>query len=175
MDFRIRSITPHDAEAFLGCLCQLDKESDFMLLEAGERTVDVTQQRRRIQELMRSKHEAVMVAESDAQIVGFLGVTGGRYRRDAGTARLVVGVLQSHTRHGIGSALMRSVERWALDAGVYRLELTVMSHNTAAIRMYERLGYEKEGIRRESLIVNGDLVSEYYMSKLLQLGERMER
>jgi RimJ/RimL family protein N-acetyltransferase len=60
------------------------------------------------------------------------------------------------------------LEKWAAERQLYRLELTVMTHNERAIRLYRRLGFEIEGTKRDSLWVDGSYVDEYCMSKLLQ-------
>lgn len=42
-----------------------------------------------------------------------------------------------------------------------------MKHNESAIRLYEKMGFKKEGLKENSLIVNGKYVDEYYMGKIL--------
>ena len=43
---------------------------------------------------------------------------------------------------------MAAAEEWARRAGVTKLELHVFPHNEPAIALYEKLGYEREGLRR---------------------------
>ena len=57
-------------------------------------------------------------------------------------------VAAAHRRRGIGTALMLAAEEWASTAGVSKLELHVFPHNSGAIALYEKLGYEREGLRR---------------------------
>jgi ribosomal protein S18 acetylase RimI-like enzyme len=59
-------------------------------------------------------------------------------------------------RLGLGRALLDALESWARAAGVRRLELTVRVDNDRARRLYERAGYAVEGVRRGSLLVDGD-------------------
>jgi RimJ/RimL family protein N-acetyltransferase len=56
---------------------------------------------------------------------------------------------------------------WARERGFHRLELTVMTHNERAIRLYKKMGFEVEGVKKHSLFVNGEYVDEYYMAKLI--------
>jgi RimJ/RimL family protein N-acetyltransferase len=76
-------------------------------------------------------------------------------------------MLSSYTGQGIGKALFAKGESWAVRHGVTRLELTVMTHNTNAVKLYEKVGFEKEGVKKNSLKVNGEYVDEYYMGKVL--------
>jgi ribosomal protein S18 acetylase RimI-like enzyme len=50
-------------------------------------------------------------------------------------------------RRGIGWALLAEAEAWARDVGVRKLELHVFPHNMPAIRLYERFGFVREGLR----------------------------
>ena len=51
-EIEIREIHEGDAEAFLDLLTIVEAETDFMLLEAGERATTVTEQRERIKGLL---------------------------------------------------------------------------------------------------------------------------
>jgi RimJ/RimL family protein N-acetyltransferase len=59
-------------------------------------------------------------------------------RRGAGLGRVFVGGL---------------VERAFAVPGIVRLELNVFTQNDAAVRLYERLGFVREGVRRSSVRV----------------------
>jgi RimJ/RimL family protein N-acetyltransferase len=51
-------------------------------------------------------------------------------------------------REGIGTALLQAAVDWARSAGVRKLELHVFPWNEAAIALYERFGFEREGYRK---------------------------
>lgn len=53
-----------------------------------------------------------------------------------------------------------------MNNGIVRLELSVMTHNQAALALYIKNGFEIEGTKRKSLIIDGEWVDEYYMSKI---------
>ena len=93
-----------------------------------------------------------VVAEAeDGEIVGRLSRRARpaarepprRRRRPDGRAR--------YRRRGIGRALLDAAERWARERGVRKLELHVFPHNEAAIALYERAGFVREGYRHEPL------------------------
>jgi RimJ/RimL family protein N-acetyltransferase len=42
-----------------------------------------------------------------------------------------------------------------------------MEANKRAKALYEKSGFDVEGVRKNSLKVNGDFVSEFYMAKLI--------
>jgi ribosomal protein S18 acetylase RimI-like enzyme len=86
----------------------------------------------------------------------------------------VIGVREDAAGRGLGRRLLDHLEQWAREAGITRLELTVMDHNTRALRLYQRQGYEVEGRRRNSLRVGGRYVDELAMAKLLDARVRGE-
>jgi len=60
-----------------------------------------------------------------------------------------MGVHDDYQGRGIGTALMTALidaaDNWH---AIKRLELTVFTDNVRAIRLYERFGFEREGILR---------------------------
>jgi RimJ/RimL family protein N-acetyltransferase len=42
-----------------------------------------------------------------------------------------------------------------------------MTHNLAAIALYQKAGFRTEGTRRRSLYVDDEYVDEYWMAKLI--------
>lgn len=163
----IRTIKEDDAAAFLGLLQRLDVETAFMLMDPGERTASVDELRQRIRATLGSENQTVLVADVDRKLVGFIGATGGPYRRNRHSVYLAMGVLESHWGQGLGRSLLKEVERWALARRLRRLELTVMVHNERALRLYRGAGFRFEGTKREALVVDGRAIDEHMMAKLL--------
>ncbi|MDF2627651.1 MAG: family N-acetyltransferase [Symbiobacteriaceae bacterium] len=161
----VRRATEADAEAWLALGHLLDRETSFMLLEPGERvsSVDVV----RLMLGCALDDAFYVVAEDDGRLVGLLGAERGEYRRERHKADLFVGVLQAYAGQGLGRRLLEAAEGWARDAGLHRLELTVMAHNARAIALYEKMGFVAEGLARHSLCVDGKWVDEVDMGKLL--------
>ena len=82
--------------------------------------------------------EASLVARAHGEPVGLanLGLRGP----DAWVGG--VGVVPAHRGAGIGEALMQALAEEARHRGVERVWLEVIVENTAALRLYEKLGYE---------------------------------
>ncbi|HEV7589664.1 MAG TPA: GNAT family N-acetyltransferase [Longimicrobium sp.] len=89
------------------------------------------------------------VAERDGRVVGFAGVMHGlSYVYDPPYARLLSLVVEPGERgKGTGAALVAAAERWARERGAGQLHLTTALHRDGAHRFYERLGYERTGVR----------------------------
>ena len=68
---------------------------------------------------------------------------------------------------GVGTALMRAgidlADNWL---GLTRLELEVYTDNEPAIRLYERFGFEREGLLRQHAYRDGRYVDSLLMARL---------
>lgn len=163
----IREIQETDAEHFLSLCKQLDEENRFMLLEPGERKTTVEEQRQRIKEILSQDNKALFVAEEDGMLIGYLSAAGNPFARNKHTVYIVIGILERFTSQGLGTAFFQKLEQWATEENLHRLELTVMVHNQRGVGLYQKMGFKIEGIRRDSLLVDGSYVDEYYMAKLI--------
>ena len=166
-DARLRVAEPGDAAALLRLKQRLDQETSFMLLEASEREASVPALAQELEGMARSGNSAVIVAETGGELAGYVQLAGGSFRRTRATAYVVIGVLASAGGRGLGRGLLENAKRWAAAHGVHRLELTVMAHNTRAIRLYQRTGFSVEGRRAECLLVDGQFIDELYMAAVL--------
>ena len=164
----IRTIRESDAEQFLNLCNKLDIETQFMMLEPGERTTTPEEQRDQIEHLLKYENQTIFVAEHGDQLVGYLAAIGGEFKRNRQSTHIIIGILQAFTGQGIGTKLFQLLEEWAHKQHIHRLELTVMTHNKAGVTLYKKQGFEIEGMKRHSLLVNGQFVDEYYMAKLLE-------
>ena len=54
-----------------------------------------------------------------------------------------LGIDPGHRSLGLGSVLLQNAARGFREAGLQRMHLEVTTDNTAAIRLYERLGFKR--------------------------------
>lgn len=86
----------------------------------------------------------MFVVEEKGDLLGFSSLM---YALDEGDV-LNIGVRKDRQREGIGQFMMDSMMRMAAGIGVNIIHLEVRESNETAIRMYERLGFERDGIRK---------------------------
>lgn len=55
-------------------------------------------------------------------------------------------VKPEHRRRGVGKALMRYVENWAIAKGDRQIGLQVFQSNSSAINLYNQLGYQTQSL-----------------------------
>lgn len=105
--------------------------------------------------------DGFIVAESPSGIAGFLlGVVERAYE-----ARILILAVDSARRgSGIGSRLVRLFEDRFRRSGVRRINLEVRTSNEGAIKLYERMGFER---RRLIPQYYADKEDAYLMTKLI--------
>lgn len=164
----VRQAGHDDARSFITLQQTVEAESKFMLYGKNERSVSTQSVRKRMAEWKKSGRSAIFIAILNGNHAGYLLFIGNEAERAAHRASLVIGVLSSCQKKGVGFALLKKAEDWARQHDISRLELTVASANTAACSLYEKAGYEVEGIRKQALLIEGNYHDELYMAKLLK-------
>jgi len=93
----------------------------------------------------RIKKDLMLVAETDRKLVGT--VTG-----TIDCESMNVRTLATHPsfqNSGVGTRLMEEIEKEAIEAGCYKISLFTTFVMKSAIRIYEKLNYEREGVLKK--------------------------
>lgn len=164
----VREAEISDAEK-LNCLMQhVESTSEYMLWEDGERDVTNARQKEVLMRMKESNNSTVLVAENKSnELAGYLFAIGGDARRNKHSSYIVAGISENNRGNGIGTKLFEELEQWANLHKIHRLELTVVTRNEAGLSLYQKMGFEIEGTKRDSLFIGDEFLDEYYMSKLL--------
>lgn len=143
----VRSAAPDDIAAIVGLLREGDEHHrpfDRLAFRQEEASDPDTSF------LLSSMEDAdalLLVAEHEGEVVAFVRAclsekTQTRLRRAMRSAMIEeLVVSETARRRGHGSALMDRAWAWAREGGAERVTLRVYAANTAAVRLYEELGY----------------------------------
>ena len=110
----------------------------------------------------------LLVAEDAGRVVGICGVRLGDRAATRHLGELGLTVAASHRGRGVGRLLMEAAHERSRAAGVRKMCLNVFADNERARRLYRRLGYEEEGLRRAQYHVGGAWKDEVLMAKWLE-------
>src|SRR5512135_1760235 len=153
----IRPAVRSDARAHLALVREMLAEAEVNTpLAPDEFAMTPEEERSRIEELTSSPRVLWLVAEEAGELAGSLTLKPISTRRAlAHTATLGMTIRKSFRRRGIGRALLVEALEWAPTAAYTRVQLDVYARNTGAIALYEQLGFQHEG-RRRNFIREGD-------------------
>jgi ribosomal protein S18 acetylase RimI-like enzyme len=157
----IVAIAPEHIESFHRTLDLVAKERRFLsFLEAPP----IESTRAFVGEIIRLRHPQFVVL-SRGDVVGWCDVLPKSRPIYSHTGVLGVGILPAFRGQGIGSRLILQTLDAAHTFGLSRVELTVRENNKNAIALYWKIGFETEGLLRNSVKIDG--VYENVMMALL--------
>ena len=161
--FSVRVLTPADAEAYrvvrLGALCE--QPPAFGSLPEEEPTLSETAAR-----LAQSDDRSFFGAFQDEQLIGIIRLS--RYPAPNEKHRAYIAglyVLPPFRRNGCGGALVQeALSRAANVPGIRRVNLTVVTQQEAAIRLYQAIGFSIYGTEPEAFSRSGYFYDEHLMT-----------
>jgi RimJ/RimL family protein N-acetyltransferase len=137
----VREATLADVDRLAEMVVEVAGEGRWIAVEAP---VDLERRRRRFAENVEGDDAIVLVAEAGGEPVGQLDLRLAPY----GVADLGMLVAAGWRGRGVGSALLAEGIERARAAGAHKLALQVWPHNRAALALYERFGFRREGLLR---------------------------
>jgi RimJ/RimL family protein N-acetyltransferase len=131
-----------------------------------KRTVE--DQTQLVRKFAQEENSVYYVAEIDGKIVGEINLKGGERLATRHIALIGIFVDEAARGKGVGLALMQQGIEWAKQNDtITRLELLVYARNTGAIALYEKLGFEIEGRRRNAIFQDGEYLDSLMMALLI--------
>jgi ribosomal protein S18 acetylase RimI-like enzyme len=113
--------------------------------------------------------EMHLVAELGGRLVGYLRLKPVTRLAENAHVLGVMGlaVAPQARRRGVGAALLTAAEQHARARGARKLSLRVLGTNEGALRLYGRLGFEREGVLRDEFFIDGRYTDDVLMAKHL--------
>lgn len=147
----IRPITMDDVPGFHAALDAVAREQRYLAQVAAPP----------VERIEGFVHESVskdlvqFVAVAEGTVVGWADVLPEWAQALAHTGSLGMGLLPAWRGQGLGARLLQACIHKAWAKGLTRIELSARADNTRAIRLYERLGFQHEGIKRRGMCFDG--------------------
>lgn len=100
-----------------------------------------------------ASHPAAWIIEYQGRAIGNLMLDN--FVEADRRASLIIGILNPDALgKGLGTEAIRAIAEFAFDTlGLHKLSTRVLAFNTRAIRAYERVGFVREGLERESALI----------------------
>lgn len=108
------------------------------------------------------------VTEPEGRYIGSIRLDGICW--DHRQARLAIGIFDRRFwSQGYGTEAIRALLAYAFDKlKLHRISLRVLAHNARAIRCYEKCGFIREGIERQTALIGGVWCDDLIMGILEQ-------
>lgn len=165
MDLGIRTATLDDAEELRAYATKLFAEDLPGIFRRPVPTLD--EEIGFIRSRLEPANSTMLVAVSDGAVVGLLDLLGGSLEQESHVGTFGISVDSEHRGRGIGEALIQAMFAWATAHGITRLQAWAWMSNPRALALYERLGFEREGLCRRAVMVDGEPVDVVLLARLL--------
>ena len=163
---RIRPVTVDDVDLTLHYISKLQEENLETLYRWNPLPTPAEQQQL-LERYCGDQGTAYALVDADDDFVGML--SGTRHPRTplAHSCSFAVSVLAAYRGLGYGTKLIHEFDVWACRYRLMRIELDVFGNNPKALKLYKRLGYAVEGVRREAINIGSHYHDLIHMAKFL--------
>lgn len=151
MTITIKSITMKHAKAFHRVLDEVAHERRYLLLLEAPPLEQIEQFIRYNME----RNAVHLVAVDGKKMVGWCDIRPYTLPGMTHAGELGMAVVAGYRGRGLGYRLLEATINTALANGLSRIELEVFASNKIAKALYEKLGFEQEGVKRQARYLDG--------------------
>ncbi|MFI3621473.1 GNAT family protein [Vagococcus fluvialis] len=149
----LREATPADAKELLAVMNILDKETPFLLVNQQSLKLDTESMAEQIDFIYEQDNQLILLAFNHNDLVGVATVMGELDLPLKHIGEIGISILKEYWGYGLGTVMLEEIIAWAKEAGVIkRLEIKVQERNTRALKLYEKVNFETEGIIRRGYL-----------------------
>jgi RimJ/RimL family protein N-acetyltransferase len=148
----VAPIAPEHIESYRRALDTVARERKYLtLLEA----FPLPQTRDFVFGLMK-KGDPIFVALANGEVVGWCDIQRHPFPAHSHRGTLGMGLVPAYRGRGVGARLINQTLKQAFATAFVRVELSVRADNLRAARLYEKLGFVREGVLRDAVFVDGE-------------------
>ncbi len=152
----LRSPNKEDAQAMIDYLNIIGGESDFITFGKNEFSMSVEAEQdyiERVNSMNNSKNVLIII---ENEIVGIASITSVQKERMKHNGTLGISLRKKYWGIGLGSEIMVYLIDWAKSNKITKkINLLVREDNIRGVKLYEKFGFEKEGLLKKDICVNG--------------------
>lgn len=158
----LREADEDDAAAVKNVVSSVASEKYYVVPERSREDWDEA-----IREIKKRKG-LVIIALVDGETVGMAHLVPGKFEKNNHVGFLGISILKDFRRMGVGTAMMDYLMDWARQQKrLEKISLSVFSTNEAAIKLYNKFGFEIEGRSKRQYKMEGRYIDELIMGKFL--------
>ena len=164
----IREATLEDAENMMNYLDLIAGESENLTFGIGEINITLEDEKEFIDAALKADNQYFIIAEYKGKIIGNLNFASGIRPRISHAGEFGVSVAKEFWGNGIGTELITNLIDWAKEnKKISKINLQVKEENKNAMKLYEKLGFEVEGLIKRTFFIDGKYYNSYFMGKII--------
>lgn len=165
-DIFFRALSAQDAEAFYQWSCNREVVRYSLSSFALPKSVDDYRHWLASINQNKSTFELAICCKDSSEIIGYAGIAAISTLNRSGEYFILIGDTK-YWGQGIGTEVTRIITDYGFNSlGLHRIELTAYSVNTPAVKAYEKVGYQHEGVKRQAGFRDGEYLDQIQMAIL---------
>jgi len=148
---KIRNVEIDDVEALNKVIDEVSRERQYLATTSG---FPLENHMQFVQNNLQNDIPQLVSIIND-EIIGWCDILPKRPEEFSHVGYLGMGVLKKFRKNGVGSQLLSTCIEEAKAYGFEKIELEVFSDNFPAVKMYEKFGFKKEGLKIKSRKLDG--------------------
>ncbi|MFF2754520.1 GNAT family N-acetyltransferase [Psychrobacillus sp. NPDC058041] len=164
----IKEATKENAQQMIEFYNIVGGETDFLSFGKNEFNRNIEEYKEFIESTRQEHNSTILLAILQEEIIGIASINSSQKQRMKHVGTLGIVVSEEHIGQGIGRKLMEQLIHWASSNGITKkISLVTREDNNHAIELYEKLGFEKEGMLKKDSFINGSYYNTFVMALFL--------
>lgn len=152
----IAEATKEDAQRIIDFYNIVGGETDFLSFGKDEFTRNADEYGAFLAATQLEQNSIILLATLNGEIISIASINSNQKNRIKHVGTLGIVISEQFTAQGLGRKMMEQLIDWAATNGVTRkISLVTREDNALAIALYEKLGFEKEGLLKNDTFING--------------------
>ncbi|NHI92102.1 MAG: GNAT family N-acetyltransferase [Candidatus Lokiarchaeota archaeon] len=121
--------------------------------------------------LSRIKQDDVhlLLAKYEQNIIGRAQLIENKQEKQSHVGSLTISIHPDFQKQGLGTEMLKILEEKAGSIGILKIQFEAFEKNISARKLYEKMGYDEEGYRKNSVrLKNGSLSDSILYGKILK-------
>lgn len=149
----LREAIPTDATNLIKVMEKLNKETPFLVVNPYALMMSPDAMAHEIGYIFEEHNQLILLALDGESIVGVATVTSSEEAPLKHIGEVGISILKDYWGMGLGQLMLEDIVFWGQSSTVTRrLEIKVQQRNQRAIRLYEKIGFQEEGIIRHGVL-----------------------
>lgn len=150
----LRIPTKEDAKEMINYLNIIGGESDFITFGENEFKLSIESEQEYIQKTNSQENSKIILTIINDKIVGIGSINSLQKERMKHNGTLGISFRKKYWGMGLGNEVMDYLVEWAKANGITKkISLLVREDNERGIKLYEKFGFEREGLLKKDICV----------------------
>ena len=164
----IREAKKEDAKSIIDFYNVVGGETDFLSFGKNEFIRELKAYENYLEDVHKEENSIIFLAISEDKMVGIASINSNQKARTKHVGVLGIVVANSFCGLGIGKRMIEYLIQWAKANKITKkISLVTREDNIKAIELYEKFGFEVEGVLKADNYINGVYYNTLMMSLMM--------